>query len=86
MEKLTKNTLARQLGISRPTLDKYLQDGFPKKIKENLVHDDNQKDCGYQKVLIENDIRLCEYEVEKYTKKIESLKKELEMLEVKDGE
>ena len=29
-EKLTKSSLAKAMGISRPTLDKYLKEGFPK--------------------------------------------------------
>ena len=32
-EKLTKTELANKLGISRPTLDTYLKNGFPNKIK-----------------------------------------------------
>lgn len=86
MEKLTKNSLAKQLGISRPTLDRYLEEGFPTKMKENLIYNGNQEDCGRQRVLIENNIRLCEYEIQKYTKRIEDLKKELENLEVGNNE
>ena len=36
-EKLTKVELARKMGISRPTLDKYLKEGFPKIIHVFII-------------------------------------------------
>ena len=33
-EKLTKVELAKKMGISRPTLDKYLREGFPQQSDE----------------------------------------------------
>lgn len=37
-EKITKKELAEKLSISRPTLDKYLSEGFPTKITNLFVH------------------------------------------------
>lgn len=71
-EKLTKTELAEMLGISRPTLDKYLESGFPNKITDTL-----QKDDEYRKILIENDIKVLEYQLSK-------LKAELKELEGKN--
>lgn len=73
-EKLTKTELAEMLGISRPTLDKYLKNGFPNKITDTFKEDDN-----YRKILIENDIRVLEYQLSK-------LKEELKELEGIDNE
>ena len=73
-EKLTKTELANKLGISRPTLDTYLKNGFPNKITDTF-----QKDDDYRKILIENDIRVLEYQLSK-------LKEELKELEGIDNE
>ena len=73
-EKLTKTELAEMLGISRPTLDKYLESGFPNKITDTF-----QKDDEYRKILIENDIKVLEYQLSK-------LKAELKELEGKNNE
>ena len=73
-EKLTKTELANKLGISRPTLDTYLRNGFPNKITDTF-----QKDGEYRKILIENDIKVLEYQLSK-------LKAELKELEGKNNE
>ena len=73
-EKLTKTELANKLGISRPTLDTYLRNGFPNKITDAF-----QKDDEYRKILIENDIKVLEYQLSK-------LKAELKELEGKNNE
>ena len=73
-EKLTKTELANKLGISRPTLDTYLKNGFPSKITDTF-----QKDDEYRKILIENDIKVLEYQLSK-------LKAELKELEGKNNE
>ena len=73
-EKLTKTELADKLGISRPTLDTYLKNGLPNKIKDNLQEDDE-----YRKILIENDIKVLEYQLSK-------LKAELKELEDENNE
>lgn len=71
--KLTKDNLAKQLGISRPTLDKYLENGFPSPITENLQKNEvNDKDL--EKILLENEIRVYEY-------KLSILKRRLEEME-----
>ena len=71
---MTKTELANKLGISRPTLDKYLESGFPNKITDTF-----QKDDEYRKILIENDIKILEYQLSK-------LKAELKELEGKNNE
>lgn len=73
-KKLTKIELASMLGISRPTLDNYLKNGFPSKVTDNFKEDDE-----YRKILIENDIRVLEYQLSK-------LKEELKELEGIDNE
>lgn len=73
-EKLTKTELANKLGISRPTLDTYLKNGFPNKITDTFQEDDE-----YRKILIENDIKVLEYQLSK-------LKAELKELEGKNNE
>ena len=73
-EKLTKTELANKLGISRPTLDTYLKNGLPNKIKDSFQEDDE-----YRKILIENDIKVLEYQLSK-------LKAELKELEGKNNE
>ncbi len=64
-EKLTKEKLSKLLGISRPTLDKYLKYGFPTSYK----YDNN-----YRKIEIENKIRLLEYELLKLNEELKKLK------------
>lgn len=73
-EKLTKEKLSKLLGISRPTLDKYLKYGFPTSYRYDIT-----KDNGYKKIKIQNKINILEYELSK-------LKKELEMLQVESVE
>ena len=73
-EKLTKTELAKKLCISRPTLDTYLKNCFPNKITDTF-----QKDDEYRKILIENDIKVLEYQLSK-------LKAELKELEGKNNE
>ena len=67
-EKLTKTELAKKLGISRPTLDTYLKNGFPNKITDAFKEDDN-----YRKILIENDIRVLEYQLSKLKEELREL-------------
>lgn len=67
-EKLTKTELAKKLGISRPTLDTYLKNGFPNKITDTIKEDDN-----YRKILIENDIRVLEYQLSKLKEELREL-------------
>ena len=67
-EKLTKTELAEMLGISRPTLDKYLRNGFPNKITDAFQEDDE-----YRKILIENDIKVLEYRLVKLKAKLKEL-------------
>lgn len=76
--KLTKDNLAKQLGISRPTLDKYLDNGFPTSITEKLQNDSEQ-DRNLERILLENEIRVCEY-------KLSTLKSRLKDLESEDNE
>ena len=73
-EKLTKTELAKKWGSSRPTLDTYLKNGLPNKIRDTFKEDDD-----YRKILIENDIRVLEYQLSK-------LKEELKELEGIDNE
>ena len=76
--KLTKDNLAKQLGISRPTLDKYLDNGFPTSITERLQKNGEQ-DKNLEKILLENEIRVYEY-------KLSTLKNKLKELESEDSE
>ena len=76
--KLTKDNFAKQLGISRPTLDKYLENGFPNSITGRLPKN-AEEDNGLEKIMLENEIRVFEY-------KISMLKKRLEELEGKSNE
>lgn len=73
-EKLTKEKLSKLLGISRPTLDKYLKYGFPTSYRYDFTEDN-----GYKKIEIQNKINILEYELSK-------LKKELEILKVESDE
>jgi len=72
-DKLTKTELAAKLGISRPTLDKYLSEGFPKKITDSFADDIEDKE--YQKLLVENEIRLVKYTLKKLEDKLEAISK-----------
>ena len=69
---LSKKELAEKLGISRPSLDKYLVEGFPSKIKKSV-----EEDNGYKRILIENEIRLLKYTLEKKKKELEELQNEI---------
>ena len=72
-EKINKTYLAKALGISRPTLDKYLINGFPKKIKENVASFCIEETLEYKKISIENEIRLCEYKLSKLKEELNNL-------------
>ena len=62
-EKLTKVELARKMGISRPTLDKYLKEGFPKIESEQTMLNARKIELGRRKIEVENGIRLHNYEI-----------------------
>lgn len=62
-EKLTKVELARKMGISRPTLDKYLKEGFPKMESEQTMLNARKIELGRRKIEVENAIRLHNYEI-----------------------
>ena len=55
-EKLTKVELARKMGISRPTLDKYLKEGFPKMESEQTILNARKIELGRRKIEVENGI------------------------------
>lgn len=74
MDKITKTELAAKLGISRPTLDKYLNEGFPSKITDPLICNSDE-DKEYEKLLIENEMRLVKYSLKKLEDKLEELSK-----------
>ena len=76
-EKLTKSSLAKALGISRPTLDKYLKDGFPKMKSEQTILNARKIELGRRKIEIENGIRLCNYDLEKLNDELIYVNKEL---------
>lgn len=61
-KEIKKSDLAKQLGISRPTLDKYLEEGFPTKITDTFS---KHEDAEYRKIVLENEIRLLEYKLNK---------------------
>ena len=69
-DKLTKQRLSELLGISRPTLDKYLKEGFPIKYTNTF-----SVDSGYRKILLENEIRLCEYKLTKLKEELNNLER-----------
>ena len=77
-EKLTKVELARKMGISRPTLDKYLKEGFPKMESEQTILNARKIELGRRKIEIENGIRLCNYDLEKLNDELIYVNKELE--------
>ena len=62
-EKLTKVELAKKMGISRPTLDKYLREGFPQQSDEQAIKMMKKIDLGRRQIEIENAIRLHNYEI-----------------------
>lgn len=62
-EKLTKVELAKKMGISRPTLDKYLREGFPQQGDEQAIKMMKKIDLGRRQIEIENAIRLHNYEI-----------------------
>ena len=64
-ERITKKELAEKLNSSRPTLDKYLANGFPTKITSLFTHDEE-----YERIVLENEIRLVEYKLKKLGAKI----------------
>lgn len=80
-EKLTKVELARKMGISRPTLDKYLKDGFPKIENEKSLSNVKKIELGRRKVEIENGIRLCNYDLEELNKELIYVNNELKKIE-----
>lgn len=80
-EKLTKVELARKMGISRPTLDKYLKEGFPKKESEQTMLNTRKIELGRCKIEVENKIRLCNYDLEKLNDELIYINKELENIE-----
>ena len=77
-EKLTKVVLARKMGISRPTLDKYLKEGFPKMESEQTILNARKIELGRRKIEVENGIRLCNYDLEKLNDELIYINKELE--------
>lgn len=77
-EKLTKSSLAKLMGISRPTLDKYLEEGFPKMESKEKVAYNRKTELGRNKIDVENRIRLCEYDLEVLKKELDIINKELE--------
>ena len=62
-EKLTKVELAKKMGISRPTLDKYLREGFPQQGDKQAIKMMKKIDLGRRQIEIENAIRLHNYEI-----------------------
>lgn len=78
-EKLTKSSLAKAMGISRPTLDKYLREGFPKKGQTLL--NVRKIELSRRKIEVENEIRLCNYDLEKLNDELIYINKELENIE-----
>ena len=62
-ERLTKSSLAKAMGISRPTLDKYLKEGFPKMESEQTILNARKIELGRRKIEVENGIRLHNYEI-----------------------
>ena len=75
-EKLTKVELARKMGISRPTLDKYLKEGFPKMESEQTMLNARKIELGRRKIEVENRIRLCNYDLEKLNDELIYINKE----------
>lgn len=67
-ERITKKELAEKLNISRPTLDKYLENGFPTKITSLFTHDEE-----YERIVLENEIRLVEYKLKKLREELDKL-------------
>ena len=82
-EKLTKVELARKMGISRPTLDKYLKECFPKIESEQTMLNARKIELGRRNIEVENRIRLCNYDLEKLNDELIYINKELENTEEK---
>ena len=80
-EKLTKSSLAKAMGISRPTLDKYLKEGFPKMESEQTILNARKIELGRRKIEVENRIRLYNYDLEKLNDELIYINKELENIE-----
>ena len=74
-EQITKKDLAEALGISRPTLDTYLKEGFPSKITDPIKKAGN--DSEYQRIILENELRIVEYKIKKLEETRDELKEEL---------
>ena len=82
-EKLTKSSLAKAMGISRHTLDKYLKEGFPKIESEQTILNARKIELGRRKIEVENRIRLYNYDLEKLNDELIYINKELENIEEK---
>ena len=82
-EKLTKSSLAKAMGISRPTLDKYFKEGFPKMESEQTILNARKIELGRRKIEVENRIRLYNYDLEKLNDELIYINKELEKIEEK---
>ena len=80
-DKLTKSSLAKAMGISRPTLDKYLKEGFPKTKNVQTMLNVRKIGLGRRKVEVENRIRLCNYDLEELNDELIYINKELESIE-----
>lgn len=76
--KLTKENLAKQMGISRPTLDKYLEEGFPrnwtKPTTESIYEFKRQKE--FRKLELETEIQKEEYILNNLKQQLAELKGE----------
>ena len=80
-DKLTKSSLAKAMGISRHTLDKYLKEGFPKTKNVQTMLNVRKIGLGRRKVEVENRIRLCNYDLEELNDELIYINKELESIE-----
>ena len=74
-EKLTKSSLAKAMGISRPTLDKYLKEGFPKIESEQTILNARKIELGRRKIEIENGIKKTKGKYECILDRREAMKK-----------
>ena len=72
-EKLTKTELAKKMGISRPTLDKYLKEGFPMVNKDNINETLSYKELCRKRVIVENNITLQSYDLQQSNKELEEI-------------
>lgn len=71
---ISKQEIAKKLGISRPTLDKYLEEGLPDKYKKY----DEYKLERSEEIVAEEKLFLLQQEQEKYAFLYEVKTKELE--------